>query len=767
MHQHTFFDQFPDGVLVLDQSGNIQHMNNKAEQLLGWKIRELLNKSIHEFLCPEDAEFSHAQEQCAFESHSLSDVAGRSDEPHTLETWWIRKDGVFINIDVRLFEINLEPKESYFYVLFYDCSHRRFSHSETKNLSQFAELSPAPILQIDGNTVIFYANPSMTDLMVEHGFSDIGQPNILPEDLTVIVRQCIDNQKTLTNIESQYEEVYFTWNFHPVPQGEETLVQVYGLDISERKLYEKRLTELKELAEEHSHQKSTFLANMSHELRTPMNGIIGLTQLLKESTLDDIQYDYADKVSKSADSLLLLINDILDISKIEAGKLDIDQHTFNIREMLYETISVLELLAAQKNVNLELRVDPKISDFVIGDALRIRQIILNFLTNGVKFTDSGGYVFLNVSLLERNQQTCKLHFSVDDSGIGIPENKVAYVFGKFNQVSSSTTRQYGGTGLGLAISKELAELMQGSVGAESIEGSGSTFWLAMELDIESEGETSGAETVFENKNCFIVGGHPIANNVLDELICDWGLSTQLYETPQQVMEQLQDNTDSAPELIILCDINEEHILQNFTQFCRDSLHSRSKLIVVSNNLDKDWVLKLKQWQLDAYLFKPYLPANLKRILLAALVKSSDSDIISVLSLKQNHSAKNKTRQENKNKQVLLAEDNIINQKVARALLLKLDCQVDIAKDGQEAVLMAAKSNYDLILMDCNMPVLDGYQATMQIRHQQQKSKNICPIIALTANTADEVKQQTDAAGMDDLLTKPITLDKLKAAIKNQ
>ena len=532
---------------------------------------------------------------------------------------------------------------------------------------------------------------------------------------------------------------------------------------------DRELKKAKRAAEAASRAKTAFLATISHELRTPMNGIIGLTQLLKETDLDEIQYDYADKVSKSADSLLLLINDILDISKIEAGKLDIDPHMFNLHEMLYESLNVLELQAIRKKVSLELRIDPAISNNLIGDALRIRQIILNFLTNAVKFTDSGGYVFLNVNLQELEPLSTQLLFSVEDTGIGIPQDKLSHVFGKFNQVSKSTTRQFGGTGLGLAISKELAELMGGKVGVESTEGSGSTFWLELDLatDYSSLDSSDDGPALLKNKQCFILGGQPISHEVLEELLQSWHMKTRFYKDTHELREQAISGI--SPDFIILCNINESQILNDFSTFCKstpDLIHT--KLIFISNHLDQERITQLKRWQIDAYLTNPYLPNDLKQLLLAVseTTDTPNSDIISVFGLKQKlkNNKKDDGRSAAKSKYILLAEDNIINQKVAKVMLLKLGCQVDIAEDGQQAVNMAKQTHYDLIFMDCNMPVLDGYKASIKIRHDQQATFYHCPIIALTANTADEVKAQTDAAGMDDLLTKPISLDKFKQCL---
>ncbi len=292
-------------------------------------------------------------------------------EQDTHELTWVDKEGVYLQIDVRF--IQLDNNETL--VLFRDCADSGFSENEIKRLSLFAELSPAPILQLDDEAVMHYANPSMTELLVEYGFNDMGRPAILPDNIETILQQCIENNKTIDGVESGADNRWYYWNFHPVEQHGLTLVQVYGVDITERKQYEqklKQLKQLKQLAEAHNEQKSSFVANMSHELRTPMNGVIGLSDLLMDTPLNNEQKDFVYKIQNSVNSLLHIINDILDISKIESGKLSIDPIEFNFHNLIIDALHIVDIKAKEKGIELEYRLDKKMPEYIIGDAIRIR-----------------------------------------------------------------------------------------------------------------------------------------------------------------------------------------------------------------------------------------------------------------------------------------------------------------------------------------------------------------------------------------------------------
>ncbi len=746
------FEQSPDGIIRLDQHLSILDVNPQTETLLGWRKHELIGKNMHDLLCINKEEYKHSSEHCPFKI-----AAEPNNNSASQEAWWLTKEGIYLNIDTCLLSV-INHHQPELIIQFQDCTQKQFSESELKKLSLFAELSPTPIIQLDENAVIYYANPTATQLMVEHGFDDEGVPQIFPQGLQQQCQHCLQQNQTLVDIESQHNKQWFLWYLHPLKQLQPPLVQIYGVDISARKQAEHRLVELKELAEAHTQQKSLFVASISHELRNPMNGVIGMANLLLYTQLNNQQREYTNKIISSGQSLLHLINDILDISKIEAGKLEFDPMPFHFSEAMLEICSLLDLTAHQKGIALETRIDPKIPTYLIGDAIRIRQIIMNFMTNAIKFTESG-YVFLNISLSDTQADVIKLRFEVKDSGIGIPANKLNLVFGEYQQVDKSTTRQYGGTGLGLSICKKLAELMQGTVGIESVEGEGSTFFLDLCLTIDSQQSNHPHNTNFTQAiNILLFGGHQIHTSTITELFKHWQIAMDFCQDHHLATQKITNNSYS---LLIICEpytqIEIESVIKSATQ-------AGSKILFIDrqNNASlqqgKSYDEYYQALGAQGYLIKPYLPNTLYSTITTMYDNHQNKSTNQTKNDKSTHVSPKKTF----NARILVVDDEAVNQYVTRAYLETFQCQVDIANNGKEAIEQWQNGEYSLIFMDVQMPIINGYQATQQIRLlEKQKNTHSLPIIGLTGHVTTDAKNTCLAHGMNDVISKPVDASQLE------
>lgn len=534
-------------------------------------------------------------------------------------------------------------------------------------------------------------------------------------------------------------------------------------DITLRKASEEATAKAHQAAIESAELKSEFLANMSHEIRTPMNGVIGMTEMLLLSDLDNEQVELAKTVRESAASLLVIINDILDFSKIEAGKLSIKKTPFNLTHMIEACVDLLSPEAERKHVDLAFFIDKAVPLKIDGDAGRLRQIIINLMNNALKFTDEG-HVILHVTL----QGSQHLHFAVMDSGLGIKQEDLQTLFDMFSQVDGSSSREHGGTGLGLAISKQLAELMGGRIGADSEPNVGSTFWFTIEIDAQ---ENTPKPFMQKSAKVLIMNASHVINRYYKKQLQDWGMTTTTVSSPNSLVTEL--NRSSFDLLAIDADniyIDPENT-NSFTDFITVIQNKSQAVIVLYANKSQHALLEKIDFSQNIHLMNKPIKHTLIKVFLNTLKGETQSQAKTPKANKKTENAsKPKTPQPSKktknlttnNFKVLLAEDNRVNQMVAIAILNKLDCTVTLAKNGKEALQYVENEVFDAVFMDCQMPVMDGYQASTKIRQlpSAHHSQNI-PIIAFTANAMKDDDVKCKAAGMDDYLSKPINMDEIK------
>ena len=523
-------------------------------------------------------------------------------------------------------------------------------------------------------------------------------------------------------------------------------------DISERKAMEKSLRSAKELAEAAVQARSQFLANMSHEVRTPMNGVIGMTSLLLDTPLTGQQRDFVDTIRVSGESLLTIINDILDFSKIEAGRVELESHPFDVEQCVIESLELLAGQAHGKGLELSMYVDPAVPAEVIGDATRLRQVLVNLIGNGVKFTERGE-VFVHVRATAPVDDQVELLVSVRDTGIGIPADRQGALFNAFTQVDASTTRRYGGTGLGLSISKQLVDLMGGQLTVASEPGIGSTF--SFNVKVRSEGSVRSTPDAGELKGRRVLCVDDNATNryVLGLTLARWGVDVVMCCEPEECLQHA--TAPGASFDWIILDHQMPHASgDELAHRIRFALPERCPPIVLLTSVGREAVEA--KGLFDALMSKPLRRRTLRAVLQRLL---PDRDAVPRPSALP--SANAPTPRRNRLLHVLVAEDNAINQRVAARMLGRLGCITDLCGNGLEAVTMANGFKYDLILMDVQMPELDGFEATVRIRaHASSQPK----IVALTASAMQSDRDACLAAGMDDYLAKPIRLESLAALL---
>lgn len=602
-----------EAIFIADQEGSILFFNPAAQQLVG-RTRDVIGQGFHDLLrclLSGGSEVPH----CPFTRMV------NTGEPVVIPSHlWHREDGIQFELSLSFWPRIQQGAQVGGLVVVRDMTDAMEIQRDVLRAARLAEDAPNPIVEFDSMGAMLYANTGMLNVMGQCGLLEAGIEVMFPSNLSAMLRECLATNSTLLRVEHAVADRVIAWSFFPLK--ELSLVRVYGLDITS----DVALRRAKEAAEESARAKGIFLATMSHELRTPMNGMLGCTQLLKDTSLTDQQLELIETMHRSAEALLALVNDILDFSKIEAGKMTLEVADVNLRALIHDVTTLAEGLAAQKGLTISVRIDDDVPEELRGDPIRLRQILFNLVGNAIKFTTHGG-VTIAVSLMSRRQESSEavsLRWSVKDTGIGLTPEQQARLFKAYAQADPSTARRFGGTGLGLMICHQLVELMGGTITVKSRFGQGSTF-------------------------------------------------------------------------------------------------------VYTTNL------------------------------LPAIHRDP-----SVSSLGTDQSG---TGQQVRGLRVLVADDNEINQVVACKFLQKLGCQVEVARTGSEAVDAITRTAYDVVLMDCEMPEMDGYEATREVRRREEGTLNHLPIVALTGHASDEDVQKCRRAGMDKVLTKPVTLSALRANLQ--
>jgi PAS domain S-box-containing protein len=746
----------PTAIVTVDRDGVVTSWNLAAEQLFGYSRDEAIGRHVDD-LVVGDGDLRR-------EAVSYEQVL-RAGRFHTV-TKRARRDGTLADVELIVVPVIEEGEPTGYLVIYHDISELQRQKQYYESL---LEVSPTAIVTVDAGHKVTSWNPAAERLFGYAREEAIGRD----VDSLVANTEAVHHEAVLLNRRTEEAgEVWITTRrtrkdgslvavdlrAAPIRVGDE-LVGLYALyhDISE-------LQSAREQAESATQAKSAFLAMMSHEIRTPMNAVIGMTGLLLDTGLSPEQRRYAEVIRSSGDALMAVIDDILDFSKIEAGRLELECRPVDLRSCVESALELVAAGASSKGLDLAYFVDQGLPGAILGDATRLRQILINLLNNAVKFTDRGEVVLsVDGQALGPGDDGVtrrhRLHFAVRDSGIGIPEDRLGRLFQSFSQVDASTTRQYGGTGLGLAISKRLVELMGGTIWVESRFGDGSTFHFTVEAEqapSPAPAHARGAPPQLRGRRVLIVDDNATNRHVLVRELESWGLLARDTAYPAQALEWIR--RGDPFDLAILDMQMPEMDGVTLAQEIRRDRGARALPLVMLTSLGPR---EQGRGGVDfaAYMTKPIKPSQLLDTLMdvfgaaPAGVRAPAPREGPVEQLAERLPLR-----------ILVAEDNGVNQQLALLLLEKLGYRADVAANGHEALQALEREPYDVVLMDVEMPKMDGLEATRRIHQRWPKGRRPY-VIAATANAMQEEREDCLAAGMDDYLSKPIRAEDLVAALR--
>jgi len=765
----------PNGIVMVDQEGRIALFNSQAERLFGYAEQELLGQPIA-VLIPWRYRGLYPQHREIFLSNPRSRTIGDGRE-----LYGVRKDGSEFPVEISLNPLET-PNGIHVLASVVDITERkavedRVRQSEERFRSMIENVKDHAIFMLDPDGLVVTWNKGAERLRGYKSEEIIGkhysclfpiedQKIGRPEQLlrTAFTEgQCEDEGWRIRKDGSQF------WANVVIAAVRDHVGTLIGFskvtgDLTRRRRIEEELMLAKEEADSANQAKSAFLANISHEIRTPMTGIIGMAGLLSDTELSTEQREYCDIIRRSGESLLTVINEVLDFSKVESGKLELEIIDFDLRSAVAEVTDLFAKQAADGGLKLINSIDDNVPTELQGDPGRLRQIISNLVNNALKYTEKGE-VIVNVELAEETQNHADLRFSVTDSGIGIPSDKIGKLFHSFTQVDASINRKYGGTGLGLAICKNLVELMGGEIGVHSEPQMGSTFWFTLRLlkQPERSGKILNTLVNFSGLRVLVVDGNSNSRALVERYLSAMGINSQSAPDGPTALEFLRvGSTNGEPyDLAIIEFMLPEMDGLELAQTIRKNPTFGKLKILLLTTVGKTGAERLaKAAGVDGYLTTPASYARLAESLTSLMAEAPQASSSNAMFARRSLTPQNPSQR----LRIMVADDNHINQKVISSLLTKMGHRADVVGNGKEALEAFKLVPYDILLMDVQMPEVDGFEACRQIRALEQKKGQHTPIIAITAHARKADREKCLAAGMDDYVSKPIKVRDLNAAL---